>query len=384
LPLASDEAKRVSRLIGDIYDASLDPALWPSVLEKICSFVEGQYCVLYSQDAMSKTGYFSFSWGDDPYYSKLYLEKYMKLNPGFARMTIGAKTGELLSNKDIMPVARLLETRYAKEWGRPQGLIDVMTAILDKSATAASALSVLRHERHGLVDAGTRRRMGLIAPHVRRAVEIGKIMDLRRIEAAAFADVLDALAAAVFLVDADANIVYVNESGRSMLDDAQAVRSADGVFHATDAQADQTLREGFAAAAQGDEAVGVKCIAVPLPAMDGSLYVAHVMPLTSGARHRTGLTFGALAAVCVRQATLATETPMEAMAKLYRLTQAELRVLFAIIEVGTIPETAPVLGISEATVKTHLRHIFEKTGASRQADLVKLVASVANPFGGLK
>jgi DNA-binding CsgD family transcriptional regulator len=32
------------------------------------------------------------------------------------------------------------------------------------------------------------------------------------------------------------------------------------------------------------------------------------------------------------------------------------------------------LGISEATAKTHLHHVFEKTGTSRQADLVKLVA----------
>jgi hypothetical protein len=35
---------------------------------------------------------------------------------------------------------------------------------------------------------------------------------------------------------------------------------------------------------------------------------------------------------------------------------------------------AEVLGIGEGTVKTHLHHLFQKTGASRQAELVKLVA----------
>jgi DNA-binding CsgD family transcriptional regulator len=65
----------------------------------------------------------------------------------------------------------------------------------------------------------------------------------------------------------------------------------------------------------------------------------------------------------------------------YKLTPAELRVLLAIVEVGGIPEIAPMLGISEATVKTHLQHVFEKTGVNRQADLVKVVAGFMNPLG---
>jgi DNA-binding CsgD family transcriptional regulator len=58
----------------------------------------------------------------------------------------------------------------------------------------------------------------------------------------------------------------------------------------------------------------------------------------------------------------------------------ELRVLLAIVESGPVPEVAVVLGIAEATVKTHLRSLFQKTGASRQADLVKLVAGFRSPL----
>jgi DNA-binding CsgD family transcriptional regulator len=66
----------------------------------------------------------------------------------------------------------------------------------------------------------------------------------------------------------------------------------------------------------------------------------------------------------------------------FRLTPSELRVLFAIIEIGGVPEVAPVLGVSEETVKTHLKRLFAKTGTKRQADLVKLVAEFANPLVG--
>jgi DNA-binding CsgD family transcriptional regulator len=59
-----------------------------------------------------------------------------------------------------------------------------------------------------------------------------------------------------------------------------------------------------------------------------------------------------------------------------------LRVLLAIVEVGGVPEVAPALGVAESTVKTHLGRLFLKTGAGRQADLVKIVAGYATPLIG--
>ncbi len=53
-----------------------------------------------------------------------------------------------------------------------------------------------------------------------------------------------------------------------------------------------------------------------------------------------------------------------------------------IVQVGGVPEVAPILGIAEPTVKKHLQHIFEKTSTGRQADLVKLVASYMSPLAG--
>jgi DNA-binding CsgD family transcriptional regulator len=42
---------------------------------------------------------------------------------------------------------------------------------------------------------------------------------------------------------------------------------------------------------------------------------------------------------------------------------------------------AAALGVANTTVKTHVSRLFEKTGASRQADLVKLVAEYSGPLG---
>jgi DNA-binding CsgD family transcriptional regulator len=105
-----------------------------------------------------------------------------------------------------------------------------------------------------------------------------------------------------------------------------------------------------------------------------------VLTLTSGERTYAGRASTAVAALFVRKAALVIPSPPEVIAKTYRLTPTELRVLLSIVEVGGIPEVARALGISETTVRTHVDSLFEKTGASRQADLVKLVAGFSSPF----
>jgi DNA-binding CsgD family transcriptional regulator len=137
------------------------------------------------------------------------------------------------------------------------------------------------------------------------------------------------------------------------------------------------------AAGNGDAAVGRKGIAVPLRARDGGRYLANVLPLTSGARRKAHISYAAAATVFVHKATLDRPSPPEAIAQEFGLTPAELRVLFAIIEVGGVREVAEVLGISEATVKTHLHHLFGKTGTGRQVELVRLVAGYANALLGM-
>jgi len=121
---------------------------------------------------------------------------------------------------------------------------------------------------------------------------------------------------------------------------------------------------------------------MPLIARDGKRHVAHLLPLTSGDRRRTGTASSATAALFVRRTAIEAPSRPEAIAKAYGLTATELRVLLALTEVGNGPGIAKALGVGDATVKTHLAHLFQKTGARHQADLVKLVAGFSSPFVG--
>jgi DNA-binding CsgD family transcriptional regulator len=117
-----------------------------------------------------------------------------------------------------------------------------------------------------------------------------------------------------------------------------------------------------------------------LVAHDGGRFIAHVLPLASLARNGVGAAFKAVAALFVRKVELDSGSYGASVARAFGLTPAEQRVLLAIVEVGGVPETAETLGVAESTVKTHLYRVFSKTGAGRQADLVKLAAGFSNPL----
>jgi DNA-binding CsgD family transcriptional regulator len=377
-----DETERLSSLIGNIYDAALDPALWPEVLERASGYVGGICSAMVAQDTIAKQGQFFYTWGLAPEEAERYITQYIRLNPANMATMLQTKVGDVESTATVVPLEEFFASRFYHEWCKPLGICDSVWTFLEKSVTAAAAVAVLRHERQGLADEDTRTRMRLLAPHFRRAVAIAKVIDLHKVEAAAMADSLDGLASAMFLVDAAGRIAHANAAAHVLADSGNVMHSAFGKLTANEAQANQALHDVFAAVAGGAPDIGAQGIAVPLGREGAERWIAHVLPLTSGARKKAGVTYSAVAAVFVRKAALDLPHPLEIIAKTFTLTPAEMRVLTAVVQIGGVPEVAPILGVSETTVKTHLQHVFAKTGTSRQADLVKLVAGYMSPLAG--
>jgi DNA-binding CsgD family transcriptional regulator len=371
------EIELFSALIGDIYDAALDPTSWSIVLKQACEFIGGRTAHVMSHDTFPTATRFFYGWGTEQHYQELYVEKYCKINPLFPTAIFCDVEEVHVPIPEYLPRDEFCRSRFAREFLHPQGIVDTLFANLEKSPISCAGFWVFRHATDGFVDDEMRRRFALVMPHVRRALLIGQAIDLRTVEAAALADSLDTLAAGMFLVDEKGRIVHANLSGHLMVSEGNVVRAPGGKLGAVDSS-DQALLDAFTAAGSGDLALGRKGMAVPLHARDGTRYVANVLPLTDGARRKAGTVYAAVATVFVHKAALDVPSPPEAIAKEFALTPAELRVLFAIVEVGGVPDVAAVLGLSQQTVKTHLQRLFAKTGAGRQAELVKLVAGYSS------
>jgi len=373
---------RALSLTGDIYDAAIDPSLWPEVLRKLCEFLGSAASGLNSHDVAAGTCRFHFSWGDDPHFTRLYLEKYINLNPHLVSLMM-LDVGEVGQASRMMPIEKFRNTRFYNEWARPAGYGDLTVAMIEKSANIVTFLSAPHRDCESPVGAVPRRRMEMLVPHVRRAVAIGNVIAMHKIDASVLSDAVDALSAGVFMVAEDGRMIRANESGQAMLKAGDMLVLDRGVLAARGSAAvRQALRDAIAEATGGGVIVNPRGVAIPLVSRSGDHHVAHVLPLTSGARRKAALAApAAVAAVFVHDTAVGGLLPLEAVAQQFQLSAAELRVLVAVVEVGgNIAEIASVVGISEPTVKTHLRRLFEKTGAQRQTDFIRLVAGYSNPL----
>jgi DNA-binding CsgD family transcriptional regulator len=374
------EAECLSLLVADIYDSALDPSRWRGALRDVAAFVGGSGASLCSTNTRRVTGASHYDWGLQPGFAQSYFEKYIKCDP----VTVGQfvfDVEEVYSVVDFLPVEEWFESRFYKEFFQAHGWIDRVGATLEKSTTSFAACVVFRTERDGLADEDTRTRMQLVIPHIRRAVHIGNVIDLQETKAASFATLFDSLADGVLLVDGQGRIVFANTAAQEMLTDGIILRDTGGKLSAINTAADRALRSVFAAAPDGDSEVDVEGVALPLLSENSNQWLAHVLPLTSGeTRRRAGTEYSATTAVFVRKVQLETPPILKTVATLYRLTPREISVLQALVEVGGVPAVADELGVSAATVRTHLKNLFEKTGMRRQADLVRLISGHQSPF----
>jgi DNA-binding CsgD family transcriptional regulator len=370
------DRKQLSELIGVIYDAAIDPSRWEDAIIRTAQFVGGAGGGLFCKDVGVHHATMPHRFGFDvPLRVELFRQIYSSAEGHFL--------GDLeqpVATTELMPFAELAQSDLYLQWAQPQGFVDFLSTVVERTTVSTAIFGVFRHERNGIVDDRARLQMSLIAPHIRRAVLIGRMFEFKAAEVATFVDTFDGLGAGMYLVDAGGRLIHANAAGNAILDAGDILTAAAGRLAARDAQVDRALRDVFAAAGQGDAALGIKGIAVPLMGKDGERYVAHALPLTSGARRRAGVVYTATVALFVRKAALAVASAPEAIGSAFRLTPTELRVLLAIVEVGGIPEVAEAFGVADTTVRTHVSRLFEKTGTARQADLVKLVASYTTPL----
>jgi DNA-binding CsgD family transcriptional regulator len=371
------EAEDLSAVVGAIYDAAIDPSLWPTALRSACDFVGGFQATMFWQDATADDVVTLFTYNVDARYQQLYHDVYAPLNPVFPA-AIFRDVGSVTAATDLVPEKELRQSRFYKEWLAPQGIADSLGVLLERDAVRAAFLAMVWRDDSAIGDE-QRRRTALLVPHFQRAVAIGRLFVKHKADNASLIATLNHLDSGVFLVAAGGHIVFANPSGRKMIDDGTLLCARNNVLRAVASDADRTLGKSFRAIAMAGAEIDACGGTVLLSDTPGKRWVANVLPLLDSARRRTEGAAQAIAAVFVRSSVAADPTPLETLARLYGLTASEIRVTEAVLRVSGNEAIADALGISLATVKTHLNHIYRKSGAKNQSGLIKLIAGLDSP-----
>jgi DNA-binding CsgD family transcriptional regulator/PAS domain-containing protein len=365
--------EKLSALIGSIYDCALDPSGWERTLTEITSALCCQTAVLHLNDIQHNRLLMHKSVGLEPYWLHQ-VEKHVAEMHALLPSRPEVDEPYVLSRE--VDQATIKASPFVRTWLRPQGLVDIAQLFLIHTPARLSGLGLGRHRRHGLI---TERELGLarlLIPHVRRAVTISNVLDVRTIERARMTEALDALRCGVVLTNGRGVILYANQAAQHMLRSGGVIEGQGGMLIAKTPSAAAELRVALKAA-MDETRIGKTGLAIRLTEPEMPVMFAHVLPL-SGGDLRTRLEPEAVAAVFV-SAPPDGKDAADVTAATYDLTPAETRVLAYLLGGHTLAEAATRLAITPSTAKAHLDNIFAKTRVSRQADLMRLGLGLAAP-----
>jgi DNA-binding CsgD family transcriptional regulator len=171
-------------------------------------------------------------------------------------------------------------------------------------------------------------------------------------------------------VNRDARVSWRNKAADRQLGAWPAIAVVSGRLHARNRDDDRRLQQAIVAAADSDATLDGELAATPVvleAGVEDQVCVCWVLPEHAGS--------GAVL-VSLNNLIFAQDQIDEA-ASAFGLSLAQRRLAELIVAGRDLIQAASDMGISTNTAKTHLRRIFEKTGARNQATLVRALLSLS-------
>lgn len=371
----------LSDLIGSIYDCAVDPDRWPETMALICEHLNCMQASIMMADLAESDHQFVKQWNADPVWQARHAEynEAVTLFYRSMRNLPPASIDEPLVLRRDVPDEITLNSPYFREWVKPQGICDCLQSVVLQDAERLGVFAALRHESVGNATEREIAMLRLLAPHIRRAVTIGDMLDMKKIEADTLTETLDSLRTGVTLVGEDERILHTNAAAKRMIDAGTPVRAIRGNLSAQDPNARKELKRAITLARRNEAEIGAAGIGVPLRGVEAKLAIAHVLPLAGG-RLRTRLAPQTTAAVFIIEAEIEQPLDSRTIAQTFGLTPMESKILDRILAGDSLVRAGINLGIAGTTARTHLTNIFGKTGVSRQQDLVALAYRLCPPI----
>ncbi|TNM61389.1 helix-turn-helix transcriptional regulator [Aliirhizobium smilacinae] len=372
--------QKLSEIIGAIYDCVASEASWPEAMRLINQRIDGFLTTIAVFDTQTRSASLAQIACDDEEAIRT-LMQYAKDVPFFHllhRMELdepdtlermfalyGPDGEEVWQRGDLY---RNFHSRYGV-------LNSIDMAILKRPRRVGTINISVRYQPK---DPEIFHLVGLLGPHIRRAVTIHDMLETERGQTAVLRQVINALDHAVFIVADDMSIVFANEAAEARLREQKVVRAHAGRLVCAHDHAGSALAAAVALGARDEIRLGAAGIDVPLGSSERPA-VAHVLPLQRR-RQGGGYEGNAAAAIFVAAAGTVVQTALEAVAALFALTPAERRVVGYVAEGLTRNQIAEVQGVTDGTVKSQLGAVYDKTGASDQRSLQQLIRELTPPI----
>lgn len=359
------------QLTGLIYDAAIDPALWTYALDQVADAMHANAVSLGVYDP-AHAGLPIIAPRTDPAWQLEYWEHWQHRNFLLAH-SAAMPVGQLFGFETFMSRDEFDRSDFYNEWWSPQGMEVALATNVLLDGAAAGVACFCRSRKEGPFGRDEEELLRALAPHLQRAVRIHRRLVVSEARRENMAEVLNRLSQGAVLVDVQSRVMFANRSADAILCQGHGLRLHHRRLVAERAADTAALHAlvagGFAKRAGGPLA---------LPRHERSPLVLFALPL----RPEISLLPSAepVVALLVADPEQVTVPPIPQLKALFGLTPAQAMLAREILRGEGVPGAARRLGISMATARTHLLAVFQKTGTSRQAELV---AGLTHSLGGI-
>ncbi len=383
--LDRQELTQLSTLIDLIYQGATDIQVWPQVLEAISRWMCAPMCTLFTPMHTPTNGGFMMANNLSPLAMEMWATKYQLLDLWALRARDRglAITGHTFRDQELATEDELVATEMYRDFFAPMNVGRLATGVVFglESNTQIPVVCSLNRPLHEPFLADDLFKLKLLLPHLSRA--LGVMFRLRETDfkLASTLAALDKLNQPVVLFSRDGTVFHANQSAHAVFKQNDGLRLTNHGkamttmrLRAADRAQQARLDNSLTAALHPDLLTAEHfAIALTIRRLSGlPAYGLHFSSLPASNDFGQG-THAPAAIAFIDTGTASVTANPEVLKQRYDLTEAELRVA-QLAAVGLSVETlAEKLAVSANTVKTHLKHIYLKTGAKNRSQLVKLV-----------
>jgi DNA-binding CsgD family transcriptional regulator len=353
-----------SRLVSGIYAAAVTPEDWEPAIRDIRRALGATSGVLMAADEPIWSIEGSALRGDAV---ESYEQYYCHLDYVLADVKEGPVAAVRTGTELVLPRRN---TEFYTDWLHPNELADGLFFRLTGGPTP-SCFTVAGPKQTEPFDTPERVKvMSSLVVHLQQAIRIQQRMGALANRSVELVGALNAVRHGIMLVGSDCCVLDVNTAAEAILRAGDGVHVHAGRIGATNTITERALYRALHAALLG-ESSGIRhsrSLICERPSGKRP-YVIHVHPL-----HRSGsdeMSRDAIAIVLIVDPEQEPEPAAELLRRLFGLTRSEAEVAVRIARGADVKAIAEDLSISLATVRTHLRHVFDKTDTHRQSELVR-------------
>jgi DNA-binding CsgD family transcriptional regulator len=374
LALSGNAVSQFTDIVTSIYRTIEDRKHWAESLDRIVREVGGDKGVLYSHGLNMEDGGLWVVNNIDPSSIDRYARHYGQLdawrNTADAR---GLLDGRIRLGDQVLARNELHRTEWYNDFAHPLGLdqlVHFVQPVRMQGLIPTVHFSVFAGSRDPEFDQETIRKLTQYQPHLKQALLL-RMMVEENICAASARALVSASCEPALLVDRNLAIRAANGQAEALLRDGVFLLSQHGVLVSPAAGGNlvPALGRVFAAAHQATPCT----VAGPCGSMGACFYnitpVSLTWPEGPVGDH-------ALIVVRIPRRRALDLAPLRVA---YGLTATEAAIAAALAEGDQIRDIGEKRSLSRETVRTHVKRILQKTGCSRQSDLIRLVWSSFPP-----